>query len=181
MHMISGLPLAGLLVLAACGGGDSDAARAASGGSGDVVPGAAAGGGTEPRPGEYRATMELLEFDMPGITPEVRQMMMSNPNGFFDQAQTFCITEEDGAHEAMLQDMVDNDCTVESFDVSGNRFDGVMQCSGDDGMSGQIIMSGTTSATSYSMTMDNRQNLPGGEAVHMRMRMDAERIGDCAA
>ena len=73
MRTINTLPLVAAILLAACGGGEADADGDGEL-SGDEVA-AEASGLIQPRPGQYRASLELLEFDAPGMTEEAKAQM----------------------------------------------------------------------------------------------------------
>ena len=62
MRAIHTLPLVAAMLLAACGG-NSDADGDGKISSDEAA--AAAQGMVQPRPGQYRTTAELLDFDMP--------------------------------------------------------------------------------------------------------------------
>src|SRR5688500_5415767 len=94
MRPIHALPLAAAILLAACGG-DAD-----SDGDGNVSAEEAAAeaeGMVQPLPGQYRASIELLEFDVPGMPESAKQQMQQIFAGGLAEGNTFCMTEEDAA------------------------------------------------------------------------------------
>ena len=67
------LPLAAAMLLAACGGGEADADG--DGNLSEEELAAEASGLIQPEPGQYSASLELLEFDAPGMPPEAKEQM----------------------------------------------------------------------------------------------------------
>ena len=75
MRPIHSLPLAAAILLAACGGGETDADGDGELSADEVA--AEAEGMVQPRPGQYRTTLELVEFDAPGMPDSAKQQMQS--------------------------------------------------------------------------------------------------------
>lgn len=181
MRTVHSLPLAAALMLAACGGSaDEDGDGKLS--EGEVAE--AAEGMPKPLPGQYRTSAELVEFDIPGLPDEAKQQMQTAMAGGLAQANTTCLTKEqadkNGA-EQMVKGLAEGNCTMQKFDVSGNSIVAEMQCAGEGGPQGQVRMEGQMAADSSNMTMEFDQELGGGQKAHIKMRMNSQRIGDCAA
>ncbi len=176
------LPLAAAILLAACGGGDADADGDGSV-SGDEIA-AEAEGMVQPRPGQYRATLELLEFDAPGVPESAKRQMQEIFASGLSEGNSFCMTEADAAAngpEEMVKNLAESDCTMNSFNVSGGTVVADMQCPGQSGGTSTVHMEGQMSAEGSTMTMDMSQEMPNVGATTMKMRVTSERIGDCAA
>lgn len=171
------LPLAAALALAACGGSDT---REGEVGMDDVA--AAAASIPQPEPGEYRSTVEMIEFDVPGMTDAMKQQMRAAAESGMREGNSFCLTPEEAAEgpEQMVQNMAESNCSFQRFDVAGGTIDAAMTCSGEDGFEGQVALTGTMSSTSSSITMDMTQDIPGTEGVRMKMKVDSQRVGECA-
>lgn len=169
------LPLGAALVLAACGGSDTgdDVALDDVAAAADAMP--------RPEPGQYRSTVELIDFDIPGMGDAMKQQMRAAAASGMAEGNDFCLTEEEAAEgpERMVQNMAESNCSFQRFNVSGGTMDAVMSCSGDGGIEGQVALTGTMSSTSSSITMEMNQDIPGAGAVQMKMKVDSERIGDC--
>ena len=181
MRIIHTLPLAAAILLAACGGetdADGDGNL-----SGDEVA-AEAAGLVQPEPGQYRASLELLEFEAPGMPPEAKEQMQQIFSSGLAEGNTFCMTEADiakGGPEEMVKSLAEGDCTMNSFNVSGNTVVADMQCPGEGGGTRKVRMEGEMRADGSTMTMDMEQDIAGVGATTMKMRVTSERIGDCAA
>lgn len=167
------------LALAACGEGDVDAdgdgkisMEEAAARSGDMI---------KPRPGRYRATVEMIDIEMPGAAPEVRDMM----KGMFasgPQTDEYCLTEEQaekGFEEVVRQSQQGSDCSFDKFDVSGGDIDAVLVCSDPEQGQARMAMQGTGTETSSDMTMTMEATGPDGQAMTWTMKSQQERIGDC--
>ena len=182
MRAIHTLPLAAAILLAACGGSGETDADGDEKISGDELT-AAAADMVQPRPGQYRTTAELVEFEVPGMPDEQKQMMRTMMSQGAAQAATTCLTPEDvekNGARGMVQNMAEGDCEFSKFNVNGGTIDAEMQCKGAGGPAGTVKMTGTMEAEKSSMTMEFDQSL-GEQQAHIKMRMNSERIGDCPA
>lgn len=175
------LPLAALLVLAACSS-DEDAADV--GGSEAEEMAAAAEDGPTPQAGQYRTTMELLDIAVPNAPPEMANMLRQGFGEGAQQANTYCVTAEQAAQstsrEEMLKNLADSNCTVDEFNQSGGQINALLSCSGDGMMNGQVTLAGTMTETGSNMEMSFKMQIPQAGEATMRMRMVSERIGDCS-
>lgn len=179
MRAIHTLPLAAAVLLAACGGNEDTAGEGltpeqVADEAGDLVA---------PKPGQYRTTLELLEFDAPGMPDSVKQQMQQVFASGLAEGNTFCMTEEDAAKngpEQMVKNLAESDCEVGKFNVSGSQVVAEMQCAGEGGATNTVRMEGQMTAESSRMTMDMKQELPNVGGVNMKMRVTSNRIGDCA-
>ena len=181
MRVIHSLPLAAAILLAACGSGDADADGDGNLSGEEVV--AEAEGMVQPRPGQYSASLELLEFDIPGMDDAAKQQMQQVFESGLAEGNSFCMTEEDVAKngpEQMVKNLAENDCEMKSFNVSGGTIAAEMQCPGEQGSTSTVRMDGTMTAEGSTMTMDMRQQIAGMGETHMKMRVTSQRTGDCA-
>ncbi len=191
-------PLAAALLLAACGGGTDDQTAAVGGGdeagsagAAGEVSGAAlaskAEGLVQPRPGEYRTTMELLDFQMPevpGMTEQMKQQMRATMGASLTQSHDFCLTPEEAAANGprqMAEKLAKSDCTMERFDISGSKIVADMSCPGANGAGASTMrMEGQMSAEGSDMTLAMDQEVPGRGSIHTKMRVTSERTGECS-
>lgn len=165
-----------VLFLAGCGGAEPDQEEVGM----DQVA-RAAQDMPQPQPGEYRSTVQLIDFNIPGVDDAMQQQMRAAAENGMAQDNTFCLTEEEAAQgpERMVQNMADSNCTFQRFDVSGGTMDAVMSCSGEGGIAGEIALTGTMAENSSSIVMDMNQQLSGAGDIHMKMKVDSQRVGDC--
>lgn len=166
----------GCLAIAACG---SDASGPETGEhmSTEEVVARAEANPIKPQPGQYRASMEVLELTAAGAPQEAIDMMKQMMSRSFE----YCLSEEDaeGGFEEMLKEGQDENCGFEKFELEGGDFDAVMSCKG--GEEGNIRMSikGTGTETSSDTTVTMEGGVPGMGDGKMVMRNKHERIGDC--
>lgn len=182
MRTIHALPLAAAMLLAACGSGDADADGDGNV-SGEEVA-AEAAGMVQPRPGQYRASLELLEFEAPNMPEDAKQQMQQIFASGLAEGNSFCMTPADVAEngpEQMVKNLAESDCTMNSFNVSGNTVVADMQCPGEAGGARKVRMEGQMGAEGSTMTMAMEQEIAGMGATRMKMRVTSERTGDCAA
>jgi len=179
MRLIHTAPLAAAILLTACGGdadtnddgavtGEEVAAEAA-----DLV---------HPKPGQYRTTLELMEFDAPGVPDAAKQQMQQIFTSGLAEGNTFCVTQaqvDDNGPEQMVRNLAEADCTMNSFDVSGNTVVADMQCPGEGGATRSVKMDGQMTAESSTMTMTTEQDIPNLGTTKMRVKVSSQRVGDC--
>lgn len=137
------VPLLAAFALGACGS-EPEQEPVGEGMSMDDVA-ARAGEAETPRPGEYRTTQELLEFNVPNMPQQATQMVRSMMEEGGAAQNTYCLTGQEtaNAREAMITSMTQSDCTVSRFDMSGRTIDAEMQCPSGGGMSGTAMLTGT--------------------------------------
>lgn len=166
------------LALAACSSGEEEA------GSGETISteevAERARNAVRPEPGLYRATVEVLEVDIPGA-PEGTADMMKRMMGDSRNTSEYCLTQEDvdRGFEEMARNSQEGDCSFERFDVDGGDIDAAMTCSVQGGRTMRMTMQGTGGTTSSEMTMSMETDMPGMGAANMRMKATHQRIGEC--
>jgi len=179
MRTIHTLPLAVAILLAACGG-DAD-----SDGDGEVGAEEAAAEAADlvqPRPGQYRVALELMEFDVPGMPESAKEQMQQIFSSGLAEGNTFCMTEADAADngaEQMVRNLAESDCTMNTFNVSGSTVTAEMQCL-ENGAASTVKIDGQMSAEASTMTMEREGDVPNVGKTRMKMKVTSERIGDCA-
>lgn len=174
------LSFASALVLAGC----SDKAA-----DGPITPEEAAASMAEletPRAGQYKATAELLEIDIPGLPPEQVEQMKGMMTGAMTAGNEYCLTAEEAEQGArqMAEKLAEGDCTFNKFEVGGNSLDAEMVCKDNQGVQGNVKLTGTMTRESSDMLMVMNQkvpSMPGEGMVHMKMKLVSTRIGDCAS
>jgi hypothetical protein len=134
------------------------------------------------RPGKWAQTVTMETFDIPGM-PEsaqasVRETMKTHASG-----HEICLTQADTRRPS--EDFFagkDSNCRYERFAMKGGKIDGVMRCS-HDGMTQVMELSGDYAPDHYAMRMDMRTQSERTNMgnMHMVMRVDAKRVGDCDA
>lgn len=141
----------------------------------------------KPRPGQYETTVELVNFDVPGLPPQQAEAMKATMGKVSSQSSRSCLTQADadkGFEESVRQMTEKNgtmQCDFGRFDVDGGKIDAAMTCKGPQGMTSDITVEGTGSAEATAMHMKMVQKaamIPGGE-MRMEMKMNSRRVGDC--
>jgi hypothetical protein len=178
------LPLAAAMLLAACGGGDADTDNDGAVSAGEVV--AEAQDAIKPLPGEYQTTVDMLEFNVPGMPDSVKRQMQQQMGGAAEVNRpfTYCLTPEQAranGPEQMAKHMAQGDCTVARFDVSGGTISADMTCKGANGSTSHVVMEGQMTSTKSTMAVTDEMEIPGAGKVQIRTRATSERVGDCAA
>src|SRR5690606_31189676 len=159
MRLVHTLPLAGAILRAACGG---DAEPDADGKVSAAEHAAAPEGMVQPLPGQYRASLELLEFEAPGLPEGAKEQMQQIFASGLAEGNSFCMTEEDAAKngaEQMVKNLAESDCTMNAFNVSGGNVTADMQCAAEGGGTSTVKMDGTMTAEGSVMTMDMSQEV----------------------
>ena len=180
MRPIHTLPLAAAIQLAACGGGDTDADGDGALSADEVA--AEADGMVQPRPGQYRSSVELLEFNAPGIPDAAKDQMKQAFESGLAEGNTFCMTEAEAAENGprqMVKNLAESDCEMKTFQVSGGSVVAEMQCAREGANANTVRIEGEMTPESSVMTMDMTQDMAGVGEMNMKMRVSSQRIGDC--
>ena len=182
MRRILALPALAAFALSACSGAGDEAS-----GEGISAEDAAEAASevARPTPGQYKSTIELIDFQVPGMPQQQVDMVKGMMTGAMAEGNEFCLTREeaDKGWQTMVDEMAEAKCTYQKFETSGNSIDVEATCMGENNQAGTLKLTGTTGATSSSMTMEMEQavaDLPGEGKVRMKMKVDSLRTGDCA-
>ncbi|QPC98007.1 DUF3617 domain-containing protein [Qipengyuania soli] len=166
-------------LVAACGSPEADAD-----GDGKITMKEAAEKSKDlvkPEPGQYRATVEMVNVEVPGAPKEIQEMMKKMIS-VGPQTHEYCLTKEEAAkgfEEMARQSNKNEDCSFEKFETDGGTIDAVMNCSRPEHGMARMTMQGTGTTTSSSMTMTMDAQTPDGKTMKMTMKSNQERIGDC--
>lgn len=132
-------------------------------------------------PGKWVQNVTMETFEIPGMPASaqasVRETMKANASG-----HEVCLTDADTKRPS--EDFFagkDRNCRYERFTMRGGKIDGVMRCE-QSGMVQTMELKGDYAPDHYAMRMDMRtEGGPSGAMgkMHMVMRVDAKRVGDC--
>jgi len=137
-----------------------------------------------PQPGEYRQTVEITRFEIPGMTQEsaaqFKTMLAKVP------ASTYCLTEADAdkGFKQMLDNLPgDNQCSYSRFDVDNGRLEARMECKDASGATAKASMTGKIGPQGSDVNLDMEQTMPhmGDRKTLMSMHMQTTRLGDCGS
>jgi hypothetical protein len=131
-----------------------------------------------PEPGLYRTSMTILELDVPSMpedtVAQMRQMM-----------ETQTSTEECEGMDGEFLDFDDmgnmgQDCTQQSLETTSNTFSVTMVCQNPGGGASTMSLQGTTFPDRMEGVMEMDADMGQGVgAMHLRMAIQSERLGDC--
>ncbi|RJY07967.1 DUF3617 domain-containing protein [Aurantiacibacter aquimixticola] len=176
MRPFHALPMLAAIALVACNNDAetelNDEALAAG-----EVDGVLNDNGVKPGAGEYATSVELIDFDAPGLDEAT---IAEARNAFAEGAgepHLFCVTEET-SREDWLSDMVEADCTLSRLTADDNSIEGAMQCSAQDGLNGRIEITGTSGDEGSDLRLTVPVETAAGEGT-VRMRVQTNRVGDC--
>jgi hypothetical protein len=133
-------------------------------------------------PGKWVQNVTMETFEVPGMPASaqasVRETMAAHASG-----HEICLTKADTKRPS--EDFFagkDSNCRYERFSMQGGKIDGVMRCE-HDGMRQVMELAGDYAPDHYAMRMDMRTQSERSEMgnMHMVMRVDAKRVGDCDA
>ncbi|MFM5953622.1 MAG: DUF3617 domain-containing protein [Novosphingobium sp.] len=157
------LPLAALAALGACSKADG-----------------------ELNPGNWKTTMKINSFEVPGAPAEMQKQIKDRMAMLTSRSQTSetCMTAAQakaGVRE-ISQKAQQGDCKLDPYTQGGGKMSGTLKCTngmfGADGMK----MDGTYTENKVDMTMVAEMMqapVPGGKAT-IKMSVVSERTGDCA-
>ena len=176
MRSIIVLPLAALAFLTACDSGS--APKTAEEVKQEVAS------MDRPRPGLYRTTSKVVDFQVPGMAPAQAEKMkaMFSATG---KGREFCLTREeaDKGWEEATKKLAEGNCRYDRFEAAGGRLDAKLVCETGQGMTSTMEMKGTMTSESSQMAMTIDQSapgLPGGSGnIRMVAEVSSERVGDC--
>lgn len=141
----------------------------------------------KPRPGLYRSTSEMIEFEIPGVPPEQAARLRDMAAGLQGEAQTQCLTpaQADEGFRRLVKRLGEGEqgvtCNFSRFEVAGSNLDAALTCTGPGEIAVEMTIDGTMEPESSRMVMEMNQQsaaIPGG-AMRMKMEVVSERIGDC--
>jgi len=127
------------------------------------------------KPGQYEATVEMLELNIPGMPAEMGKEMAKRASA---PKVTYCVTAKDAAQS--IKDMIGKaqtgTCEFKKYDVSGGHITTEMACKNPQGGEGTIKTTGTI--TSDGMETTGEIDFPEMKA---KTRSTFKRVGDCPA
>lgn len=176
MRLFHALPLIAAVALAACSNDADEALTDEDLAAGDVAP-VIEDNGIMPAPGMYATTVELVEFNAPGLTEAAIAEARAEFAAGAAEPYSYCVTEET-TREQWLSEMTEAQCTLSRFVADGNTLDGVMTCSSDMGLDGRVEISGRTAEEGSDVRMGYALPTAAGEGS-LTMQVVAERTGDC--
>lgn len=135
------------------------------------------------KPGRYTMTTRLVDYDLPGASPQEADTARSQLGSLIPQTMTACLGERDVdlAFKDTLNEMKAGKCTIDRFEVDGSELDAAATCTTVHGVISKVGVVGTSSAesTRSTITLDQQNpKIPGGK-VTMVLESESRRQGDC--
>ena len=175
MKRMAMIGLMGALVTG-CSGGNADADGDGTVTAEEIVSKVEAEG-IQPEPGQYKATITMTAMEIPGMPAD----MAGHGTGMTTTTE-YCLTEEDVAEgfEEMMKRGQNGECSYESFNLDGGKFDAVMVCKTPEG-DARMSMEGSATPTTSDFTATMAMQVPEMGEGSMTFAAKHERIGDCPA
>lgn len=176
----TGAALAGgaMVLLAACGGGDTVTAQNASIAEvAEKVKAADVADESFISPGRWETTMAVQDISIPGMPPEMKQQMQSAMGE--RKAFATCITPEEAKRpkEDFFAGEEAPNCRYDNFAMGNGKIDLTMTCKEGAGTR-RMAMTGSYGDDAYSMAMD--MSAPGrGGTMTMKATVKGRRAGEC--
>lgn len=131
--------------------------------------------------GNWKTTLEVVKFDIPGAPPEMvdgMKKMMSAASG-----QESCVTPEQVAKEDLAKELASgkntpDDCKFEKRSLDGGKLDVAMACT-RQGQTMNVKMTGTVEPKKTDVTIVTTGSAPTGGTMNMEMRAVSEWTGAC--
>lgn len=133
----------------------------------------AAGGAIKPKAGQYKATVQMIDAKVPGISAD--QMNQAGMNTTVE----YCVTKEqaENGFQDMMSQGQEGDCSYEKFDLEGDQLDAVLVCKAAGGEM-RMAMEGTVGATKTETNMTMTSQIPGVGEASMTMKNTSEWVAD---
>lgn len=172
-------PMALMLALAACGGPSVSLTNATP----DEVAKAAEANGLKPtmRAGMWETTVEITEYDIAGMAPEMKAAALAKAKEDGKKKPSkYCLSEEEAKKPGgMFTGAAESTCTYSKFDMSGSKIDMAMTCPGPGGQNMTMTVNGTFNGDSATAVTSVKST--GQFGMNMKANTVSKRTGDCPA
>lgn len=132
-------------------------------------------------PGNWKNTMTMTKFDIPGASPEIAQRTGAMLGQ--SQSQELCMNAAQaklGVRE-FSNAVQQGQCKMEDFTQGGGKMSGKVVCASGPMGATTMAMNGIYTTEKIEMTLGgeiSQAQLPGGKA-NIEMKVTSERIGEC--
>jgi hypothetical protein len=142
---------------------------------------AAAGVVSQIKPGQWETKVDLTEFDMAGMTPEMKAQSLEKAKQG-QNTHSYCVTAEEAKKPGagLFTGEANNRCTYRKFEMAGGKVDIVMACPGQGG-AGEMTMAVKGDFGPEAVTATTEMKSQGKFAMVMKARVTSRRTGACAA
>jgi len=135
-----------------------------------------------PRPGQYRTTLELVLFEVPGAPEEqlapVREAFVEELTAGND----FCLAADptgDTLRRNMVENLAEGDCTFGRFQATGPTVSATLTCTREATDRGRVTIDGRIWVENADLNMNLEQNFAGLGPTRIVVRARSARVGDC--
>ncbi len=172
---------AGLATLAACNKGPEINLKNASANEVAETVREAGGSGSFVEPGRWHTDVTLLDIDVPGMPPQMKEQMKRSMGKFQEHGFDTCISEADAKKpKENFFAGKNNQCRYDHFIMSGGTIDAAMKCTGRSSETMAMTINGSYSREAYDATMTmNMTGGPGGQGMTAKSHSVAHRVGAC--
>lgn len=175
---LTGLALAALM--AGCNQAGDGAATAEDGANGGAGSAATAGGAVKRQAGLWKNTVEVVKFEVPGMTDDMRKTLTDQMTSA--TATETCLTPEQVANEDLASALSSQNgqCNFTRKEVTGGRIDVAGTCD-SAGRKVEMALKGTVAPTRSDVTVTTVTEAVPGTKAEMVMRVQSVRTGACPA
>lgn len=129
--------------------------------------------------GKWRSTVQFTEVEIPGLPPQMAQMMRSQMGQPY--STEYCVSSEDlrRPKAEALGGRGAEDCSYEDWSYANGRMRMALVCEVEGQGRMRTVIEGSGAPTEYQGTVNSM--MTGGQMSTMRMsgKVSGQRIGDC--
>lgn len=140
-----------------------------------------------PRPGQYRSTIEFTRFDIPGLPADALSQVRQQMESATAVQNSYCLTAEEAARgrQDVLKRLgkAQGDCRFTRYEVDGEKVSATLSCAqGPGGGTVAMTMDGTmgTTGSDIRIAMDMANPAVPAAKANIAMHVVTTRIGDCS-
>lgn len=133
-------------------------------------------------PGEWKMTITMSDFELPGATPEQAALFSSSAPD--PMSETMCIAAGENKFEPEMMTSAfqqSGDCETSDFGIAGGKVSGKLVCDAGQDQPAESEISGNFGPEAFSISVSTellQEAFPEGRAT-VKVEMSGERIGDC--
>ena len=136
-----------------------------------------AGAAKSLNPGKWEHKIDLIEFDMPGMSPAEKSVIQNA----IDRVQRYehCLTPEQAAKPSEdFFTQANQNCRFEHYEWANGKIDMKMNCTTAEGQM-TMVQTGRYGADAFSTAMTQTTSAGGTQHMSIKAKVEARRIGDC--
>jgi len=177
LAILAALPLA----LSACSGGGADGDADGEITAEEAMAEMEQGPEIALEPGQWEQSVNFTELDMPGAPDAVKDMLTKNMAASVTSQSCLGPDDVTKPDADFFAGQGNGNCTYREFDRNGSRLKLSMTCEEPGQGASTIAMEGEFGATEYAFDVATTVEAQGAQAMSMKGRVTARRIGECPA